>query len=293
MKTRTWIIGWCVSLCACAAFALIEQEGIAYVGFSVVTNLQPKVTILAAPYVNFTNAEEALPITKLVSVTGLTAGNDAETADMLVVYTPSNEPSLKYGTYRYYWLKKEDNNGNNGKSPSWKPLRTIIACVDTNPAVAPDNLSEVPVSQGTGFWIEKRNGTSEVIVKGRVYTNQTTVISNGLNLIGTGYPTPFDLNNSGQDWASLSSISNDEILVANEVGSPSSQTDSYRYRNGKWMKRKIVKKQIGTTSLYYTTEEFEELEKGKNPISDGVGFWYRRVEGEPFTFNPVPKKPKD
>lgn len=283
MNKKTVFVGWGACLCAFAAFALIEQEGVAYVGFSVAP-LSNAITILDAPYVNFTNAAQALPATKLVSVTGLTSSDTAENADQLVVYTPSTNPPTEYGTYRYYWLQK-DSKGD----LSWIALKTIIACRQTEEGADPSDLGEVPVNQGAGFWLEKaaEGSSTEAIVKGRVYTNQATVVGKGLNLIGNGYPTPFVLNNCGQKWDA--DMTNDEILV----DAPGERNMDRYYlfeEDGSFVWKKRIKeidksKAIPKVVVSYTNDNLI--------LPDGIGFWYRRKKsGSNFTFNPVPIRPE-
>lgn len=253
-----------LGLCACVASASLKMDGNADVAFWSVP-LTDTDTILAVPVTDcLTGGDIALD--KLVSTSTLTGSDTASQADQLVLF--------KDGVYSYYYLNA---------SKAWVALKTTVAGADSTAPVA---ITDQKLPQGYAVWLKKIGAnTTKAILKGRVSEEMPTVeIAPGMNLIGNIFGD-LDLNAvPAANWPA--DVAKDEILVADDSATAAGGYVTYRYNEGKWMKRTLDKSgTIPGTSIPLTKEVWSEI--GKIPV--GTGFWYRRNGSTSFNFDPIDK----
>lgn len=261
---------------AVAGWALADIQPISgtnVVGFAAVSVPGAANTIITVPFDACMGAGTPGVLSDLVSTNGLTASADAATADQLVVLT-TNEVGL---IYYYYWLQN---------AAGWTKITTTKLMPDgSSQAVTPPDANLFPLTRGLGFWIKRYAATpTTVYVKGQVWAaKQSTLISEGLNLVGYGAMQEFTLNNSGIDWSGANGANGigattDRILVGNGNGTYTTYyyyvkpgaTGYYATFTNKWVK---------------STATGPEL-PGATTIPAGQGFWYLRRGTGSFTFHP-------
>ena len=241
------------------ALAGIQLSGSAYVGYTPVA-VSAGNTILSVPFCAFATGD-SIELDKLVSTSGLTGSEDPAEADQLIVFIQSTS------TYQYYYLNSDKN---------WTPLNTVVAGVENTDT--PPSIDEVKLSNGYGVWL-KTVSSKTAYLQGQVKDPTGMTIVKGLNLVGSGYPTDLDLNNSTQEWPA--DVTKDQILITGDNDS----LITLRYANGKWMKSIMTESSTSILGIPVTQETLEDAPI----IKAGTSFWYRRNGASSFTLNPAPK----
>lgn len=251
-----------LGLCACVASASLKMDGNAAVAFFPVP-LADIDTVLSVPFTDcLTDGDIALD--KLVSTSTLAGSDTASEADQLVLF--------KDGVYSYYYLNA---------SKAWVALKTTVAGADSTAPVA---IAEQKLPMGYAVWLKKIGAnTTTAILKGRVSDEDLNIeIVPGMNLIGNVFGA-LDLN-SAPATAWPADVAKDEILVADASATAAGGYATYRYHEGKWMKRTLEKSgTIPGTSIPLTKEVWSDI----GTISAGTGFWYRRNGSTSFVFQPI------
>ncbi len=231
-------------------------------------------TVISVPFEKcLTTSAESGMLKDLVATVGLTASSDAGTADQLIVLTTEGATKVYY----YYWLT-------NG--PAWTPVTTTVQMPDgTEVAKNPPAADVFPLSRGLGFWFKRYlTPASDVFLKGQVTTsNQATVITNGLNLIGYGYTEALTLNTNTVSWAGANggtdgnTTTSDKIMVVNSDGT---FKEYFFFTNAlAWSQAKFV-----NANNKWINNDYSVVTNVTIPA--GQGFWYLRRGTAGFTFRP-------
>ena len=237
-------------------------------------------SIITVPYVKCMDGDNDIMLADLVSTNGLLSNTSAADADQLIVLTTNDVGTLRYC---YYWLQS---------GAGWIGIDSNVKHPDGSTSqFTPPVASEFSVARGKGFWLKRASGsTADVYVKGEVsISNPSTKIVNGLNLVGYGTAEAFELNRTsspfnftGVDGGDGNTANSDEIIVVGSDGSlsyyyyfdcPTTSNwtslpnyDDYEALDGKWI-----------TEGYAVADVI---------IPAGKGFWYRRLDGGEFDFEP-------
>ena len=252
-----------LGLCACVASASLKMDGNAAVAFFPAP-LADTDTVLSVPFTDcLTDGDIALD--KLVSTSTLAGSDTASEADQLVLF--------KDGVYSYYYLNA---------AKTWVALKTTVAGADST---APTAIAEQKLPLGYAVWLKKIGAnTTTAIMKGRLSETPVTIeIVPGMNLVGNTLFADLDLNTvPATIWPA--DVEKDEILVSEVSATAAGGYATYRYHEGKWMKRTLDKSgTIPGTSIPLTKEVWSDI----GTISAGTGFWYRRNGSTSFVFQPI------
>lgn len=213
------------------------------------------------------NGSEGM-LADLVSTNGLTPDASSEAAaDQLVVLTTNATAQL---VYYYYWYKT-------GHGWTAIDIEKLLSNGSTQ-VVTPPAATNFPIARGLGFWLKRVAGAGAgVYLKGQVtLAKQSTLINQGLNLIGYSAAEAFLLNS--KSWTGASAGANgdpskmDKIFVNNGNGTLSEYM--YFVKAGHPLNNKWV------------------MSTGAGPVEAGVmipagaGFWFQRRAGSTFYFQP-------
>jgi hypothetical protein len=242
-------------------------DGANTVGFSTVPDTGYGNTILTVPYVACLADNGAISLADLVSTNGLIShASNAGDADQLIVMV--DDSGLKY---YYYWLKTGD---------GWTPITTTVKHPDGSESpVTPPAADLLDVARGKGFWLKRvAASASAVFVQGEVSaSNPSTVIGNGLNLVGYGSAAAMTLNSvnwSDADGGNGLTQNSDRITVVEDDGTLS----NYYYFTNPGEGREAYPSGSNWVDSNYAVVTVV--------IPAGQGFWYLRRDGGNFNFQP-------
>jgi hypothetical protein len=141
---------------------------------------------------------------------------------------------------------------------------------DPDPSNTPE-VSTNTIISGDAFWLLVRGSNMQVRVQGQVPTAATNenVIVQGLNMLGSAFPTQFDPNDDAYDW---------EALGATGGGLPSC-ADTIMFWTGSSYKLIYLRK--ADWKWYEPVGNMPVL--STNILQVGEGVWYRRRGADPIT----------
>lgn len=159
----------------------VNVNSVNMVGYQNV-NLPANGLIMLALNWNNVGGASTIPINSLIGPAGLTAGTGFSDSDRLYVWDASLNAGAGGYTAYYLW---------NGDS-KWYDA--------ANDALPTTNV----ITRGHGMWLKHTGSATNVTVSGEVPvggTNQIVFAAGSLNMIGTSYTAPMEINGANQTWS--------------------------------------------------------------------------------------------
>ena len=170
-----------LSLVGASVMAANPVNSVNMVGYQNINVPANGMTMIALNW-NSVGGSFAVPINTLIGTASLTAGGDFFTADQLYVWDLTLNGGA--GGYKKYYIWNGDG--------QWYEF--------LNDALPTTNV----VVNGHGFWLKHIGGATNLTISGEVpvvATNKTIFGAISMNMIGSAFSAPMQLNGTNETWA--------------------------------------------------------------------------------------------